>query len=112
MTLEDKKYWAEVLGYEVIAIPETLFPEKEYTEWFSKTDGTKGLVCRVENFDPTSDPYYWDILSFVIKQNSQFDVEAKIREMVERKTWNELGTALWYNDNRDKVLKAIYEVIK
>jgi len=94
MNTERKKFWAECLGYK--------WQEGLVCNGLHEFKGVKSVGPL---FTPTDSPYYWQILE---------GLDSAMRILVEKELLAPIigiDGALWYNENRELVLEAIYTVI-
>ena len=109
MTDEMKKYFAELLGYEVLDGKTGEYEDEHFvvnnTTWFFDSEADD------LNFSPESDEFFWKILEGLDDSQSN-SLDNFIHELPvygPSALDNYSKVALWYHNNRETVLEAVYE---
>jgi len=109
----------KVMGFTVVSIPETLLPEKIYTEWYAYPGFPKkaGLYCRVSEYEPWKkitdfievvrklDKPTAETLDIYLQDNTAYG-DIHIAD------FNSRGLILWYIDNRAIVMDAVVDLVE
>ena len=100
MTDEMKKYFAELLEYAINQYMSLGLPHI-----ITEKDNPHSAIY-LYSWNPTDDPYYWDILMELSGEQMNLLHDSLGVFPV---SWNSVNISIYYNDNREKVLTAVYE---